>query len=44
MTDDIFWLKKIIQLVVIALIVFAIILWLKTPELFEYFNQAFCPH
>ncbi len=22
----------------------AMLLWLNTPELFEYFNQAFCAH
>ena len=44
MTDSLFGLKSIIALAVIGLLSLAILLWLKTPQLFVYFNQAFCPH
>ena len=44
MTDSLFGLKDMIALAVIGLLSLAILLWLKTPQLFEYFNQAFCPH
>ncbi|WP_407308282.1 hypothetical protein [Acinetobacter sp.] len=44
MTDSLFGLKAMIAVVVIGLISLAILLWFKTPQLFEYFNQAFCPH
>ncbi|MGE8540499.1 hypothetical protein [Acinetobacter sp. ANC 3813] len=44
MTDSMFGLKLAIVCTVLAFLAVAIALWLKTPELFEYFNQAFCPH
>ena len=44
MTNSLFWLKICIALGVILLLGLAIGLWMKTPELFEYFNQAFCAH
>lgn len=39
-----FWLKTSIFSGVIFLIGLAILLWSNTPEMFEYFNQAFCAH
>lgn len=44
MTDSLFGLKILIGLAVVGLLSLAILLWFKTPQLFEYFNQAFCPH
>lgn len=44
MTDSLFWLKTSITIGVMSLFLLAILLWLKVPELFEYFNQAFCAH
>ncbi len=44
MTDSLLGLKTLIALTVIGLLSLAILLWFKTPQLFEYFNQAFCPH
>ena len=44
MTNSLRWLKIFIALAVILLLGLAIGLWMKTPELFEYFNQAFCAH
>lgn len=44
MTDSLFGLKAMIAVAVIGFISLAILLWFKTPQLFEYFNQAFCPH
>ncbi|ENX23308.1 hypothetical protein F892_02556 [Acinetobacter vivianii] len=29
---------------VLCLISFSILIWFQTPDLFEYFNQAFCAH
>ncbi|ENV03425.1 hypothetical protein F968_01079 [Acinetobacter sp. NIPH 817] len=37
-------LKTIMTFILITLLVLSIILWKQTPDLFEYFNQAFCPH
>ena len=37
-------LKIMLTLSLIALFSFSIFLWLQTPLLFEYFNQAFCAH
>ena len=28
----------------LIMMVLSIIIWAKTPDLFQYFNQAFCPH
>jgi hypothetical protein len=44
MTDSLRSLKILISLAVVGLLSLAILLWFKTPQLFEYFNQAFCPH
>ncbi|WP_265937220.1 hypothetical protein [Acinetobacter sp. ANC 4779] len=44
MTDSIRGLKSLIGLAIVGLLSLAILLWFKTPQLFEYFNQAFCPH
>ncbi|WP_284729901.1 hypothetical protein [Acinetobacter sp. ANC 5378] len=44
MTDSLLGLKILIGLAVVGLLGLAILLWFKTPQLFEYFNQAFCPH
>ncbi|SDY58481.1 hypothetical protein SAMN05421643_11556 [Acinetobacter kyonggiensis] len=44
MTKSIFSLQTGIIFVIIMLQIFAIFLWLKTPLLFESFNQAFCAH
>ncbi|WP_284729610.1 hypothetical protein [Acinetobacter sp. ANC 5414] len=44
MTDSLRGLKILIGLAVLGLLSLAILLWFKTPQLFEYFNQAFCPH
>ncbi|WP_266096748.1 hypothetical protein [Acinetobacter terrae] len=44
MTNSLLGLKTMIALAVIGLLSLAILLWFKTPQLFEYFNQAFCPH
>jgi hypothetical protein len=42
--SSLFWLKTSIALAVLGLLSAAILLWIQTPQLFEYFNQAFCPH
>ena len=44
MTNSLFNFKVLLALAVIALFVFSIFLWMQTPQLFEYFNQAFCAH
>jgi hypothetical protein len=44
MTDSLRGLKILIGLAVVGLLSLAILLWFKTPQMFEYFNQAFCPH
>ncbi|CAB1210988.1 hypothetical protein [Acinetobacter bouvetii] len=44
MTDSMLGLKISIAAAIGLLLVIAIVLWIKTPQLFEYFNQAFCPH
>lgn len=44
MTNSLLGLKIWIALAVLLLLGLAIYLWMKTPELFEYFNQAFCAH
>ncbi len=41
MTNSLFNFKVLLALAVIALLVFSIFLWMQTPQLFEYFNQAF---
>jgi hypothetical protein len=37
-------LKISIAAAIVLLLAIAILLWVKTPQLFEYFNQAFCAH
>ena len=37
-------LKWFIGTMILAFMIMAVVLWLKTPNLFEYFNQAFCAH
>ncbi len=37
-------LKYLIGLFVLTAMIAAIYIWSQTPELFHYFNQAFCPH
>lgn len=44
MTDSMFWLRMGIAMAIIALLALSLLLWFSTPELFEYFNQAFCAH
>ena len=44
MTDSMLGLKLAILAIAVAFLALAITLWIKTPELFEYFNQAFCAH
>ncbi|WP_165492925.1 hypothetical protein [Acinetobacter sp. ANC 4910] len=42
--SSVFWIKTSVVMLIISLLTLAIILWMQTPQLFEYFNQAFCPH
>lgn len=44
MTHNALLLKTIMIFIIVTLLVLSIILWKQTPDLFEYFNQAFCPH
>lgn len=39
-----FWLKTSIFSALAFFIGLAILLWFNTPEMFQYFNQAFCAH
>ncbi|ENX12621.1 hypothetical protein F895_02998 [Acinetobacter sp. CIP 64.2] len=34
----------ILLVCVVGLISISILIWFQTPDLFEYFNQAFCAH
>lgn len=36
--------KIILYIAIIALLGLSLILWFNTPDLFTYFNQAFCAH
>lgn len=36
--------KVLLTLAITALLGLSIFLWMQTPQLFEYFNQAFCAH
>ena len=38
------YLKYFIGLFTLTALVIALYIWAQTPELFHYFNQAFCPH
>lgn len=44
MTNTLSWLKIMLVLGLLFFFSLAIVLWTKTPKLFEYFNQAFCAH
>ena len=44
MTDSNLFLKLIIGMSLVLLLALALLLWSQTPQLFEYFNQAFCAH
>lgn len=44
MTNSDFWLKTAITTTILFFVLLALLLWSKTPEMFEYFNQAFCAH
>ncbi|MDD2944699.1 MULTISPECIES: hypothetical protein [unclassified Acinetobacter] len=44
MTDSMLGLKILVTAAIGLLLGIAIMLWVKTPQLFEYFNQAFCAH
>jgi len=37
-------LKTLMTFLIGVLLVLSIVLWKQTPDLFEYFNQAFCAH
>lgn len=36
--------KIILMGFILFLISISILIWIQTPDLFEYFNQAFCAH
>ena len=36
--------KVLLTIAITALFGLSIFLWMQTPQLFEYFNQAFCAH
>ncbi|KHN67137.1 hypothetical protein AV645_08940 [Acinetobacter calcoaceticus] len=44
MTHNALLLKTIMIALISSFLVLSIILWKQTPDLFEYFNQAFCAH
>ncbi|WP_265733587.1 hypothetical protein [Acinetobacter sp. ANC 5054] len=44
MNESLLWLRIGISFAIIVLLSLALLLWFNTPELFEYFNQAFCAH
>ena len=44
MTNTRLKLKFFISLVVAGLVMLSLLLWSQTPQLFKYFNQAFCAH
>jgi hypothetical protein len=44
MTNFAWQLKLILGFGLMALLALSISLWLNTPDLFVYFNQAFCAH
>ena len=44
MTDSLLKLKLSIVVAILLLLALSIGLWFQTPQLFEYFNQAFCAH
>lgn len=44
MTEISWPVKLAFSLMLLLLLALSIALWLNTPNLFEYFNQAFCAH
>ena len=38
------WLKAVLWIGLVIIFSLAIVLWMNTPDLFEYFNMAFCAH
>lgn len=36
--------KIVLILLMVSLASASILIWFQTPDLFEYFNQAFCTH
>lgn len=38
------WLKAALWIGLVTIFSLAIVLWMNTPDLFEYFNMAFCAH
>lgn len=44
MTDSMLILKISITVALLLLFALSVALWIQTPQLFEYFNQAFCAH
>lgn len=44
MTDSMLILKISIAVALLLLFALSAALWIQTPQLFEYFNQAFCAH
>ena len=44
MINSLFNFKLWLTLAISALFGLSIFLWAQTPQLFEYFNQAFCAH
>lgn len=44
MTEYSWQLKLFLSLILLLLLALSIGLWMQTPQLFEYFNQAFCAH
>ncbi|WP_298144804.1 hypothetical protein [uncultured Acinetobacter sp.] len=44
MTELSWSFKLVFGLMLLLLLALSIALWLNTPNLFEYFNQAFCAH
>lgn len=44
MTDSTQGLKTIVLFGIIILLALALLLWSQVPDLFLYFNQAFCAH
>ncbi|MCX5466298.1 hypothetical protein [Acinetobacter nematophilus] len=44
MIDTDTWFKFAVWSVIILVLLLSGLLWLNTPELFEYFNMAFCAH
>lgn len=44
MTEISWPLKWALGCMLVLLLLLSVSLWLNTPDLFEYFNQAFCAH